>query len=65
MVADTSHRTLSIPPDKKPRLAEFLEAGASHVATITWDASLHGRGMVLRWWDNREGVVIISTLPNS
>ena len=41
------------------------ETGLSHVAIITWDASLHGWGMVLRWWANKDGVVVIGTLPDS
>jgi hypothetical protein len=34
--------------------AAFLagETGSAHIAVITWDASLHGCGMALRWWDN-------------
>jgi hypothetical protein len=47
--------------------AAFLagETGPAHIAVITWDASLHGWGMVLRWWDNRQGVVIIGSLPDT
>jgi hypothetical protein len=47
--------------------AAFLagETGSTWITTITWDASFHGWGMVLRWWDNREGKVIGGTLPNS
>jgi hypothetical protein len=47
--------------------AAFLagETGDAHIVVITWDASLHGWGMVLRWWANREGKVIIGTLPDS
>ena len=47
--------------------AAFLanETGAAHVVIITWDASLHGWGMVLRWWDNKECLVIIGTLPDT
>jgi hypothetical protein len=42
------------------------ETGSAHIAVIiTWDASLHGWGMVLRCWDNKEGVVIIGTLPDT
>ena len=41
------------------------ETGSAHIAVITWDASLHGWGMVLRWWDNKDGKVIIGTLPVS
>jgi hypothetical protein len=47
--------------------ASFIanETGAAHIAVVTWDASLHGWGMVLRWWNNKDGVVIIGTLPDS
>jgi hypothetical protein len=47
--------------------AAFLagETGSARIAVITWDSSLHGRGAVLRWWDNRTGTVIIVTLPDS
>ena len=47
--------------------AAFLagETGLAHIVVITWDASLHGWGMVLRWWANRDGKVIIGTLPDS
>ena len=47
--------------------AAFLagETGTARVAIITWDASLHGWGMVLRWWANRAGKVIIGSLPDS
>ncbi len=47
--------------------AAFLagETGTARVATITWDASLHGWGMVHSWWDNRAGKVIIGSLPDS
>jgi hypothetical protein len=47
--------------------AAFLagETGLAHIVVITWDASLLGWGMVLRWWANREGKVIVGTLPDS
>ena len=47
--------------------AAFLagETGLARIVVITWDASLLGWGMVLRWWANREGKVIIGTLPDS
>ena len=35
------------------------------IAVITWDASLHGWGVSLRWWANRDGKVIIGSLPES
>ena len=44
MVVDTFHRTISIPPDKKLRLAEFLEGFFDRrEATLTELASLRGR----------------------
>ena len=36
--------------------------GLVRIAVITWDASLHGCGMMLRWWTNFSGLVIIGTL---
>jgi hypothetical protein len=47
--------------------AAFLagETGPARIATITWDASLHDWGMVLRWWDNRDSKVFVSTLPDT
>ena len=39
------------------------ETGLSHIAVITWVTSLHGWGMVLPCWDNKDGKVIIGTLP--
>ena len=47
--------------------AAFLanETGSARIAVITWDASLHGWGMVLRWWDCKHGSVIVGTLPES
>jgi hypothetical protein len=47
--------------------ATFLagETGPDRVVTITWDASLHGWRMVLRWWDNRAGKVIIGSLSDT
>ena len=47
--------------------AAFLagETGSAHIAVITWDASLHGWGMVLRWWANRDGKTIVGSLPDS
>ena len=55
------------PPVPSTLHAAFLagETGAAHVVIITWDASLHGWGMVLRWWANVAGKVIIGTLPDS
>jgi hypothetical protein len=41
------------------------ETGDSRVAVLTWDASVHGWGLVLRWWANRAGKVIVGTLPPS
>ena len=47
--------------------AAFLagETGSARIAVITWDASLHGWGLLLRWWDNREGKVVVGSLPDS
>jgi hypothetical protein len=47
--------------------ASFLagETGNSHVAVISWDASPLGWGAVVRWWDNRDGKVIVGSLPDS
>ena len=47
--------------------AAFLagETGSAHIVVVTWDASLHGWGMVLRWWANRDGKTIVGTLPDS
>jgi hypothetical protein len=44
--------------------AAFLagESGSARVVTITWDASLHGWGMVLRWWETQ---VIFGSLPDN
>jgi hypothetical protein len=55
------------PPVPSTLHAAFMSGatGSAHIAVITWDASLHGWGMVLRWWDNRAGIVIIGTLPDS
>ena len=41
------------------------ETGLAHIVVVTWDASLHGWGMVLRWWANRDGKTIVGTLPDS
>ena len=40
-------------------------AGSANIVTVTWDASLHGWGAVLCWWTNRDGKVIVRTLPDS
>ena len=47
--------------------AAFLagETGLARIVVITWDASLHGWGMSLRWWANRDGKVIIGSLPDT
>ena len=47
--------------------AAFLagETGDARIAVITWDASLHGWGVSLRLWANRDGKVIIGSLPES
>ena len=45
--------------------AAFLagETGDARIVVLSWDASLHGWGLVLRWWANREGKVIVGSLP--
>ena len=55
------------PPVPSTLHAAFLanETGSARIAVITWDASLHGWGMVLRWWDCKDGSVIVGTLPES
>jgi hypothetical protein len=47
--------------------AAFLagDTGSAHIASITWDASLHGWGAVLRSWDNLSGRVIVGSLPDT
>jgi hypothetical protein len=35
------------------------------VVVFTWDASVHGWGAVVRWWDNKEGKVIVRPLPDT
>jgi hypothetical protein len=47
--------------------AAFLagETGLARIVVITWDASLHGWGMTLRWWANQEGKVIVGSLPDT
>ena len=47
--------------------AAFLagETGPAHIVAITWDASQFGWGMVLRWWDNLDGKVVVGTLPDT
>jgi hypothetical protein len=47
--------------------AAFLanEIGQASIAVLTWDASLHGWGLLLRWWDRKDGKVIIGSLPDS
>ena len=47
--------------------AAFLagETGSAHIVVVTWDASLHGWDMVLRWWANCDGKTIVGTLTDS
>ena len=47
--------------------AAFLagETVPACIVVITWDASVHGWGMVLRWWDNLHGKVVVGSLPSS
>ncbi len=37
----------------------------ARVVIITWDSSVHSWGMVLRWWANSTGKVIVGTLRDS
>jgi len=41
------------------------ETGRARIVVITWDASHFGWGMVLRWWDNLVGKVVVGTLPDT
>ncbi len=41
------------------------ETGSAHIVVITWDASVHGWGAVIRWWANRDRKVIVGSLPSS
>ncbi len=43
------------------------ETGPAHIVVITWDASVHGWGAVIRWWANRDGnlKVVIGSFPSS
>ena len=47
--------------------AAFLahETGSARIAVLTWDASLHGWGLLLRWWENKDGKLIIGSLPDT
>ncbi len=47
--------------------AAFLagETGPARIVVITWDASLHCWGMSLCWSANREGKVIVGSLPDT
>ncbi len=61
-------RGRSLWPPVPSTLHEAFLAGATEptsVVVLTWDAALHGWGLVLHWWDNRNGKVIIGSLPNS
>ncbi len=40
------------------------ETGSARIAVLTWDASLHGWGPLLRGWDNKTGKVVIGSLPD-
>ena len=41
------------------------ETGQARIVVITWDASLHGWGAVVRWWANPQGKVIVGSLPDT
>ena len=55
------------PPVPSSRHAAFLvgDTGDSRVVLITWDSSIHGWGVVIRWWANPEGKVVVGTLPDT
>jgi hypothetical protein len=55
------------PPVPSSLYDAFLggHTGDSRVVIITWDSSVHGWGMVLRWWANPDGKVIVGSLPDS
>ena len=52
-------------PGSRLRFRFAGETGSARIAVITWDASLHGRSLLLRWWDNRDGKIVVGSLPNS
>ena len=64
----SSHSGRPLWPPVPSTLHEAFLAGATEptsVVVLTWDAALHGWGLVLHWWDNRNGKVISGSLPNS
>ena len=44
-----------------------VETGLALIVSTTWDASIHGRGEVIRWWAHLqlEGLVIVGFLPDT
>jgi hypothetical protein len=68
VLEDYAHRGRRLWPFVPSSLyAAFLagETGSANIASITWDASLHGWGAVFRWWDNREGITLVGSLPDT
>ncbi len=68
VLEDYAHRGRRLWPFVPSSLcAAFLaeKTGSAHIASITWDASLYGWGAVFRWWDNREGLTLVGSLPDS
>ena len=55
------------PPIPSSLHAAFLVGNTSdsRVVLITWDSSIHGLGVVIRWWANPEGKVVVGTLPHA
>jgi hypothetical protein len=41
------------------------QVGSAHIVAITYDASLHGWGALIRWWNNLDGIVIVGHLPSN
>ena len=55
------------PPVASSLFDSFMagHTGAARVVIITWDSSVHGWGLVLRWWANPAGKVIVGSLPDT
>ena len=55
------------PPVASSLFDSFMagHTGDARVVIITWDSSVHGWGLVLRWWANPAGNVIVGSLPDS
>ena len=41
------------------------QVGSARIVAITVDASLHGWGALIRWWNNIYGVIIVGHLPDT